>query len=204
MKGSMCWLFDSICYCAIPQLQVKQPEHLLGQLVCSHSGNVLLLGSLKKGSYSPGLLFSALGRQSFITRYSQPLPGPGWNSKATELHAWQSRRWQPHTSHRHRRFRAGGSDCICCWNKTLNRRGEGIFEPPSRFCQAVPAVHTKHALARSGRGWRILSELLPSYNQLFPLIRLKPCDYQQSAKPSLLEPFWYFPLEIRTRTQAEC
>lgn len=44
MKGSMCWLFHSICYCAIPQFQVKQPEYLLGQLVCSHSGRCAAVG----------------------------------------------------------------------------------------------------------------------------------------------------------------
>jgi len=51
-------------------------------------GGVLWLESLKKvRQLITRLLFCAVGRQSFITRYSQPLPGSRWNSKATELHA---------------------------------------------------------------------------------------------------------------------
>lgn len=62
-------------------------------------GDFLWLESLKKvRQLITQLLFYAVGRQSFITRYSQPLPGSGRNSKATELHAWQSSRWQPYKS----------------------------------------------------------------------------------------------------------
>lgn len=88
-KKSVCAsYFCSICYCGTLQLQVKQPEYLLSQFVCSHYGDFLWLESLEKvRQLITQLLFYAVGRQSFITRYSQPLPGPRWDSEATELHA---------------------------------------------------------------------------------------------------------------------
>lgn len=50
-------------------------------------GDFLLLESLREVRQLITQLFCVVGRQSFITRYSQPLPRSRWNTKATELHA---------------------------------------------------------------------------------------------------------------------
>lgn len=110
------------------------------------------------------LLFYAVGRQSFITRYSQPLPGSRRNSKATELHAWQSSRWQPYKSDWQKRFKS-----MHFWQYLpLKRDPEplkgGYFLTAFAFLSSGSGRTHKCALTHSGRGWHILSKLFPRYH----------------------------------------
>lgn len=125
-------------------------------------GDFLWLESLKKvRQLITQLLFYAVGRQSFITRYSQPLPGSGWNSKATELHAWQSSRWQPYKSDWQKWFKS-----MRFWQYFLlkqdsePRKGEYFLTAFALLSSG--SSHTRErTLTHSGRGWHILATLFP-------------------------------------------
>ena len=142
-------------------------------------GGVLWLESLKKvRQLITRLLFCAVGRQSFITRYSQPLPGSRWNSKATELHAWQSSRWQPYKSDWQKWFKS-----MRFWQYLqLKQESDPLkgehFPTAFAFLSSGSRRTHKHTLAHSGRGWHTLSKLFPCY----PVIAT--CSHCSVSNPS--------------------